>query len=109
MSEPRTICAVLVAMGLIVLDGASNAKADAARGQALAKQWCSQCHGIRPTEVSANAKAPTFPSIAAEPSITETSLKVFLRTPHSSMPNIMLKPDDTDDIVEYLLSLKSRR
>jgi mono/diheme cytochrome c family protein len=96
-------------MSLIVLDGVNSAKADAARGLALAEQWCSQCHGVRPNEASANPKAPTFPAIAAEPSVTQTSLRVFLRTPHSNMPNIMLKPDDTDDIVDYLLSLKPRR
>jgi mono/diheme cytochrome c family protein len=109
MSGPRTIYAVFIAMVLIVLDAASHAKADAARGQVLAEQWCSQCHGVHPNEASANPKSPTFPAIAAEASITENSLRVFLRTPHSTMPNIMLKPDDTDDIVEYLLSLKLRR
>jgi len=109
MSGPRTICAVFIAMALIVLDAASRAKADAARGQVLAEQWCAQCHGVHLNEASANPKSPTFPAIAAEASITETSLRVFLRTPHSTMPNIMLKSDDRDDIVEYLLSLKPRR
>jgi cytochrome c len=109
MNKPTTICAILLGIGLIVLDGAGNAKADTARGLVLAEQWCSQCHGVRPNEASANPKSPTFPAIAAEPSMTETALRVFLRTPHSTMPNIMLKPDDTDDIVDYLLSLKPRR
>jgi mono/diheme cytochrome c family protein len=109
MSGPRTICAVFIVMALIVLDTSSRAKADAARGQVLAEQWCSQCHGVRPNEASVNPKSPTFPTIAAEASITETSLRVFLRTAHSTMPNIMLKSDDADDIVEYLLSLKPRR
>lgn len=109
MSGPRTICAVFIAIVLIVLDAAGYAKADAARGQVLAEQWCSQCHGVHPNEASANPKSPTFPAIAAEASITETALRVFLQTPHSTMPNIMLKSDDTDDIVEYLLSLKPRR
>ncbi len=109
MSGPRTICAVFIAMVLVVLDATSHAKADGARGRVLAEQWCSQCHGVHPNEASANPKSPTFPAIAAEASITENSLRVFLQTPHSTMPNIMLKPDDTDDIVEYLLFLKPTR
>ena len=109
MSRRRTICSFLFVMGLMVLYGASNARADAARGLVLAGQWCSQCHGVRPNEGSANPKAPTFQAIAAETSVTEISLRVFLRTPHSTMPNLMLQPDDTDDIVDYLLSLKPRR
>jgi mono/diheme cytochrome c family protein len=109
MSGPRTIYVVFIVMVLILLNATSHAKADAARGQVLAEQWCSQCHGVHPSETSANPKSPTFPAIAAEASITETSLRVFLQTPHSTMPNLILKPDDMDDIVEYLLSLKPGR
>ena len=109
MSSLRTIGAFLVGVGLIVLAAPGNANADAARGGLLSEQSCSQCHGVRPDQASTNPKAPTFSVIAAEPSVTAISLRVFLRTPHATMPNIMLKPDDTDDIIDYLLSLKPRR
>ena len=39
-------------------------------------------------------------------SATNMSLRVFLRTPHPSMPNLVLQPDDVDDLVDYILSLK---
>jgi mono/diheme cytochrome c family protein len=89
--------------------GAIQGRADMARGQALAKQWCSQCHGIGPSESSLTPKIPSFSEIAAEPSVTEPSLRVFLRTSHSTMPNLILNQDDTDDIVSYILSLKPAR
>jgi hypothetical protein len=47
--------------------------------------------------------------VAAEPSITEYSLRAFLRSPHKTMPHITFTPDQMDDIVEYILSLKPRR
>jgi hypothetical protein len=64
---------------------------------------------VRPGQESPNAKAPSFERSASDASITETSLRVLLRTSQWTMPNIVLKPDDTDDIVEYLLSLRSKR
>ena len=103
---PRAICWFLGVIVLLVLTGSGDAKADAARGRILAEEACSQCHGVGPNQSSANPKAPSFSAIAAEPSITEYSVRVFLRTPHATMPNLMIKPDDIDDIVSYLLSLK---
>jgi hypothetical protein len=40
------------------------------------------------------------------PSTTELSLKVFLQSNHRSMPNLMLTPEQSGDIVNYILSLK---
>ena len=85
------------------------ARADAARGAGLAERWCAQCHGVLPNQPSAAPKVPSFSEIAAEPSATEPSLRVFLRTPHPSMPNFILQPDDIDDLVDYILSMKPAR
>ena len=38
-------------------------------------------------QASPGQGAPSFSQIAAEPSATEMSLRVFLRTPHPTMPN----------------------
>ena len=70
MSMPRIVCTVLIVAATLALAGRERAKADAARGQALSQQWCSQCHGVGPAEASVNAKAPAFVAIAAEPSAT---------------------------------------
>jgi len=94
---------------VVATAGAGEARTYAARGQALAKQWCSQCHGMGPNESSLTPKIPSFSEIAAESSVTEPSLRVFLRTSHSTMPNLILNQGDTDDIVSYILSLKPAR
>jgi mono/diheme cytochrome c family protein len=105
MGMSRTIYACLTVLLVALFPGAGTVKA-ASRGEVLAQQWCSQCHGVRPNEASANPKAPSFSAIASESSATEYSLRVFLKTPHPTMPNFKLQPDDIDELVSYVLSLK---
>lgn len=78
-------------------------------GKGLAERWCSQCHAVKTNQVSPNPKAPPFSEVAAQPSITEYTLRVFLQTEHTKMPNFILKPDVTDDLVDYIISLKPAR
>jgi len=109
MSMQGIVRVLLVMAAIIVLAGREEAKADAARGRTLAEQWCSQCHGVRPSQPSANSQAPAFPAIAAEPSASDFALRTFLRVPHPTMPNFILQPDDVDDVVGYILSLKPQK
>jgi len=37
------------------------------------------------------------------------SPRVFLRTPHPTMPNLILEPGGLDDFVGYILSMKPAR
>ena len=106
MSKRTAICiglAVIVSTAVATL---TDAPADPMAGQNLADKWCSECHGIRAERVSPNRAAPTFPELAAEPSITEYSLRALLRSPHETMPHITFTPDQLDDIVGYIMSLK---
>jgi mono/diheme cytochrome c family protein len=90
----------------IVLSDPTDARADPMAGERLAEKWCTECHGIRADRLSPNPAAPTFPRLAAEPSITEYSLRALLRSPHETMPHITFKDDELDDIVGYIMSLK---
>jgi hypothetical protein len=49
---------------------------------------------------------PSFQSIADLPSTTGLSLKVFLRSPHRNMPNLLVSEAESDDVIAYILSLK---
>ena len=109
MSIRVNTCAVSVIILSVVLAAAGHARAATPAGETLAQRWCSQCHAVKRNQSSANRAAPRFSDLAAEPSITEYSLRVFLKIPHPTMPNFMMKPDDIDDIVSYILSLKPRR
>lgn len=80
--------------------------ASSTRGAVLAAQWCAECHAVKAGQTSPNPKAPAFPAIAQEPSATDYGLRVFLKTTHATMPNFKINPDDIDDLVDYIRSLK---
>lgn len=96
-----------VALSMILTPAASSA-ADVAVGELLADNWCAECHGVRAGRLGPNLSAPTFSELAAEPSITEYSLRALLRSPHATMPQITFTPGQMDDIVGYIMSLKPR-
>lgn len=106
--------ALAVVLALVVLfivrrawgEVPATASGDGTSGYRLASAWCAECHAIEPSAVSIGKPAPPFVEIANLSSTTELALKVFLQTNHRSMPNFILKPGDTDDLVAYILSLK---
>jgi mono/diheme cytochrome c family protein len=80
---------------------------DPAAGLDYARAICAGCHDVeREWDELAAFYGPPFVDIAAMPSTTEMSLKVFLRTPHENMPNLILSDEDRDNVVSYILSLK---
>ena len=79
------VCAVTL---FVIGPGLTRAAADPIAGQILAEKWCSECHGTRAGRLSPNLSAPTFPELAAEPSITANSLRALLQAPHKTMPHI---------------------
>ncbi|WP_407157502.1 c-type cytochrome [Bradyrhizobium sp. STM 3557] len=101
----------LAAMTLIRLHsagGAMPATDSVAAGRKLAEAWCRSCHAIDTNGARAESTAPDFVAVANLPSTTELSLKVFLQSSHHNMPNLVLTPAQSGDVVNYILSLKRR-
>jgi len=78
----------------------------AASGHRLAEAWCQNCHAIEATNAGTRGGAPDFVAIANQASTTALSLKVFFRTSHNRMPNLILEPGQAEDLTNYILSLK---
>jgi len=103
----RIVVAVAIALAALFLIRLRNASGDSASaGHRLAAAWCADCHSIEAATAGATSGPPDFTGIANRHSTTALSLKVFLQTSHPSMPNLILKPDETDSLVNYILSLK---
>jgi mono/diheme cytochrome c family protein len=100
------VWSVLAMLFLVASGAACLAAGNVAEGTILADQWCSECHAIKPGQMSPNAKAPTFQRIAAEPSATPYALRIFLRTPHATMPNLKIEAADITDLAAYIHSLR---
>jgi hypothetical protein len=66
-----------------------------------------KCHAVGERTVrSPNSEAPSFTAVASTPGMTVMALNVFFQTPHRAMPNLILKTDQKNNIIAYIMSLK---
>ncbi len=78
-------------------------------GGRLAAEVCAECHAIKAGDFdSPNLDAPAFQDIADRPSTTALSLGVWFRSPHPTMPNFVLTPDETSNLIAYFFSLREK-
>ena len=77
-------------------------------GRELAILSCSECHVVVPRRGALRRAGgpPDFADIAKIPNMTRTALLVFLRSPHPTMPNLILSDRKANDVIVYILSLK---
>jgi mono/diheme cytochrome c family protein len=83
---------------------------DLQEGAKSANEVCGRCHAVRAGQASSpNGRAPTFTELANTPGMTAAALNVALTTPHAGMPMFVLTPEQRQDIIAYILSLKANR
>lgn len=108
----RALLMLLIAMMALFLlrlhraSGAGQPSESIAAGHRLAEAWCKECHVVAAMPTGAKTVPPDFAAVANRPSTTTLWLKVFLRTSHPTMPNIMVGPSEADDLANYIMSLK---
>jgi len=90
--------------------GAFAQSADPSIGRRIAASTCSACHQVEAnaTAPSPMANAPSFVAISRMPSMNELAIKVFLRTSHAPMPNILLSAEEIDSMAAYILGLAGK-
>lgn len=106
---------ILIALSMLFLFGVVHTAAAASRtssraiaeGRRLAQAWCQSCHAIEPGRDGFFDEAPSFQSIADRKGTTALSLKVFWRTSHRTMPNLVISPEQAELLSAYILSLRS--
>ena len=97
---------LLVGAALALSDAALAQSSERVAGRRLATELCGDCHQAHRPFPLLYRYPPSFEDIAKLPSTTRLSLKVFLRSNHQNMPNFIVSKSHTDDIIEYILSLK---
>jgi mono/diheme cytochrome c family protein len=113
MPKINLINAIMLAAGLAAASCAANAQegvGDSAAGRAFAARVCSPCHAIAPDPHAPRMFeiAPDFQTIANTPGMTATALNAFMLTSHPKMPNLILSPEQSADVIAYILSLRER-
>jgi len=98
--------AAFIPVHVLFAGRAKPASASVSEGHRLAEAWCETCHAIEPHMAGMSDQAPSFEAIANRHGTTALSLKVFLKTSHQNMPNLVIAPDQADALASYILSLK---
>lgn len=98
-------------VAVVLLAGQFHARAqetgNIAEGRALALDVCAECHAVDDGFlVSPNPDATPFETVANMPEMTTLALSIWFRTPHPSMPNLILTDRETQNIIAYIHSLR---
>lgn len=102
------IILTVILLFVLVIASASAEGGDPDRGRTYAEQACAGCHAIRRGDAdSPVAKATPLETVANVRGMTETALAVFFRTPHPTMPNLIIAGRDLDDVIAYIRSLRT--
>jgi mono/diheme cytochrome c family protein len=100
---------LIVALWAVTVEGTQAQElGNVQQGLLLVRAQCAECHLVEKVAGrSTNAAAPTFEHIANVTGMTRAALTAALRTSHETMPNVIIKGSDFDDLVAYILSLKN--
>ena len=101
-----------LAAALVATTAVAHAEeGDAAAGHAFAREACNACHAIEDEQRVPRriVIGPAFRDVANTSGMTATAIRVFLRTSHPKMPNLILTPEETEDVIAYILSLRVLR
>jgi mono/diheme cytochrome c family protein len=101
-------CTITAATLVALFPALAQTFGNPSSGRQIATKVCSSCHYVFATKQSKTEVPPSFEDIANLPSTTALSLKVFLRSNHKRMPNLILSDAEADDVIAYILSLKRR-
>jgi mono/diheme cytochrome c family protein len=111
-ASPVRILQTIAIAAALALPGAAGAVelGDAKAGHAYATSVCAECHEVGAGEsFSPNPDAPSFQEVADTPGMTAQALSVWLQTSHPTMPDLIIEPDDMDNVVAYITSLRTPR
>ncbi len=106
----RLVVAASLALLLIPAAASARVRLDLDLGHALARAWCATCHAVEPGQRTGPfAGVPSFTAIAHQPSTSAASLRAWLVTAHRDMPDVKLKPEEIDEVVDYILRLREEK
>ena len=98
---------LVLAPALFAASSFAQTASETATGRQLAIRMCADCHRVTAQQAAPRGTAPSFAAIANLTSTTQMALHAFLSTPHANMPNLVLKPQEQNEVIAYILSLRN--
>jgi len=80
---------------------------DKEKGHVYAQKFCTDCHAVEKDENLLFGDIPTFQDVANSEGMSPRALAVWLRTSHPNMPDFIIPPDDMDNVIAYIMSLRT--
>lgn len=104
MSRGRHILAAFATAAFLVGLADAHAQEPAARGRALLKEHCANCHAIDRLDTSPHRAAPPFRVIGESFDLDRFArqLRRGVASSHPDMPEFHFNADDADAVVAYL-------
>ncbi len=99
--------ALLATLVLTAIGTAAQAAQNAQlvqQGRLLAQSQCADCHTFGGAKRS-DRLSPDFRDVGAMAQTTALSLRVFLKSPHANMPDLILEEGQIDALVAFILDL----
>ncbi|MEM8813230.1 MAG: cytochrome c [Pseudomonadota bacterium] len=96
--------AVVVGFALTSV-GPASAFGDSGEGRKIATQWCSACHVVSESQLSASAAVPPFSAIKRRHEGKMDFLEAFLTQSHPQMPDMNLTYQEIQNLIAYFDSL----
>ena len=104
------LAVVALLLSAFATAGRAQEVGDPRAGLDYAAKMCAECHAVLGSQTaSPNAKATPFKVVANTPGMTGTAIAVWLRTPHPTMPNLIVAGDDLENLVSYILDLRDKK
>jgi mono/diheme cytochrome c family protein len=106
----RTLWALALLLALCApgARAAADDMGDSVNGRKIATAWCANCHALAGSQQATATGAPSFSAVAANRAISPLSLRAFLQTPHSRMPDLHLSNTEMDDLISYILAPRGK-
>jgi len=108
LAAARRAAVFALGLGAALSHGPAVAAGDAARGEALAKQWCAACHIVAADQARGADNVPPFATIATMKGFSAGNVAQFLMDPHPKMPDMQLSRSEAQDLGAYIASLGSK-
>jgi mono/diheme cytochrome c family protein len=103
---------LLIAVTLLApgLPAAAVELGNVAAGLEYAQKVCSECHAVDKDDTAmVIPEVPSFQEVADTTGMTPRALVVWLTTSHPNMPDLIIPPDDMDNVVAYIMSLRTTK